>query len=312
MEPGRDFGESDISEDLSRLVASKANDVNPRKGDDLGLPPMAQVRSGMLETSFNVKLSMFTKLRMIFIPPGSFEMGSDEIQREGPVHDVTFSGPFWISQTEVPNEAYSCFLENTGYGGMQSPSSDYMRHRGDWGVYASPKNGFPAVCLSWSNAMAFCEWLTGRVRKTGKLPAGYVYRLPTEAEWEYAARGGTISPRFMYAGADNGDMVGWTRENSGGRTHPVRDKMPNEVGAYDMSGNVWEWCLDTWHSNYQGAPTNGGVWKWGNVSRRVLRGGAYGEKREKCTVTYRSGQLPDKCTTTVGFRVVLGPDQGTM
>ncbi|MDV7396073.1 SUMF1/EgtB/PvdO family nonheme iron enzyme, partial [Arthrospira platensis SPKY1] len=102
------------------------------------------------------------------------------------------------------------------------------------------------------------------------------YRLPTEAEWEYAARGGQKKKDTKFAGSDNLDEVGWWKNNSGGKTHPVGQKKTNELGIHDMSGNVWEWCADHWHVNYNGVPTDGSAWvSGGDSARRVVRGGAW-------------------------------------
>ena len=126
----------------------------------------------------------------------------------------------------------------------------------------------PVEAVSWVDVQAFLAKLNAR---TGKR-----YRLPTEAEWEYAARGGRQSRGYRYAGGDAVGSVGWSEDNSGDRTHPVGRKRGNELGLHDMSGNVWEWVQDCWNDSYRGAPGDGRAWERGGCSVRVLRGGSWG------------------------------------
>ncbi len=119
------------------------------------------------------------------------------------------------------------------------------------------------------------------------------YRLPTEAEWVYAARGGVLALDFPYAGGEKLDALGWYRDNSYGSTKPVGLKRPNVLGLFDLCGNIWEWCADHWHSDYQGAPEDGAAWVDGiEDSRRVLRGGSWGSSAGNCRVSYRSSDSP--------------------
>jgi len=134
--------------------------------------------------------------------------------------------------------------------------------------------------------------------KTGK-----TYSLPTEAQWEYAARGGKTTKGFIYSGGQSIDVTGWYEENSGNKTNAVAQKRANELGLYDMSGNVWEWCQD-WYSNYDAAAqTNPRGAKSGSL--RVLRGGSWYFTAENCRVTYRSMSIPSYSDRYSGFRVVL-------
>ncbi len=137
---------------------------------------------------------------------------------------------------------------------------------------------------------------------------GHVYRVPSEVEWEYAARGGKYHAEgYKYAGSDRLKDVGWFDENSGNETKPVGLKKPNQLGLYDMSGNVWEWCEDDWHRNYEGAPKNGLAWddspKWG--SYRVLRGGSWFGGARHCRVANRNNHEPDYRNDFLGFRLAL-------
>jgi formylglycine-generating enzyme required for sulfatase activity len=151
------------------------------------------------------------------------------------------------------------------------------------------------IHVSWNDAVAYCEWLS---EKTGKK-----YRLPTEAEWEYAVRGGQKSKHYKYAGGDELSELAWYNENSGSKTHPVGGKKANELGLYDMSGNVWEWCQD-WYGDYSSAsqtnPTGAST-----GTRRVLRGGSWGYPDWNCRVSYRYFNSPTYRNINLGFRLAL-------
>lgn len=134
---------------------------------------------------------------------------------------------------------------------------------------------------------------------------GEKYHLPTEAEWEYGARGGA-KDEYLYSGSNDLDEVGWYRDNSGGKIHPVGQKQPNQLGLYDMSGNVWEWVQDCWHEHYNGAPRDGGAWledSNGDCSRRDLRGGSWYDISGNSRVAYRSGNDADNRLFDLGFRL---------
>jgi formylglycine-generating enzyme required for sulfatase activity len=138
------------------------------------------------------------------------------------------------------------------------------------------------------------------MRKRG----GEHYRLPTEAEWEYAARAGTTTE---YSFGDDESLLGdyaWYGKNSGGHVHIVGQKKPNPYGLYDMHGNVWEWCADSWHENYKGAPTDGQVWNGGDESRRVLRGGSWYRLPRNARTADRDRCASDERVDLYGFRVV--------
>jgi len=156
----------------------------------------------------------------------------------------------------------------------------------------------PMVRVSWDEAKEYC-------RRLSQL-TGQNFRLPSEAEWEYTARGGNQSKGYNYAGSNNLDEVGWYEGNSGGKTHPVEQKKANELGIYDMSGNVYEWCDDVWHDNYQDAPTDGLSWiTGGGANYRVLRGGSWDECDIVCRVANRYYYPPDYRSNFIGFRVAV-------
>jgi formylglycine-generating enzyme required for sulfatase activity len=152
----------------------------------------------------------------------------------------------------------------------------------------------PVECVSWEDAQAFCKKLSGL---TGK-----AYQLPSEAEWEYACRAGTTGD---YAGEL--DAMAWYDKNSGSTTHPVGQKQANRFGLYDMHGNVWEWCEDVWHNNYEGAPTDGSAWlSDGDSGRRVLRGGSWGNYEADARSAIRFRSVPgDNNYVYFGVRVVV-------
>jgi formylglycine-generating enzyme required for sulfatase activity len=242
-----------------------------------------------------VSLPGDVKLEMVGIPAGTFTMGSpaNEVDRhpdEGPQTQVTISHGFWMGKYEVTQSEY---LNVTG----SNPSS----FRGDVNR--------PVETVSWNDAISYCSKLTERERTAGRLPSGYVYRLPTEAEWEYAARAGSVT-RFSY-GDDPGytklNDYAWSLANSSNTTHPVGQKLANDWGLYDMTGNVREWCLDR-YGTYPGGsvkdprgPASG--------SYRVYRGGSWLDFGWYCRSALRLIIYPDIRYDIIGFRVVLAPGQ---
>ena len=204
------------------------------------------------------------------------EQGGDAYKDEKPAHSVTLSS-YYIGQTEVTQALWK---EVMG----KNPS----RFEGDTN---------PVECVSWDDCQTFIQKLNQRTGKT--------FRLPTEAEWEYAARGGKKSRGYKYSGSNDIGTVAWCAGNSGRKTHAVGTKAPNELGLYDMSGNVWEWCSD-WYGGYSaGAQTNPQGPSAG--SGRVLRGGSWGRSAWSCRVSYRSGPDPDNSSSFNGLRLVLVP-----
>jgi len=253
----------------------------------------------------NIRGATFEFVR---IPAGRFQMGSETGDSdEKPVHHVRINESFYMGRTEVTVRQFRAFMQATGYkteaekGNWAANSSGGFTIVPGWG-FNWRKPGFPqseddpAVCISWNDAVAFCKWLSKE--------AGEHYRLPSEAEWEYACRAGR---KGNYVG--NLNEIGWYRDNSGGATHPVAQKKPNAWGLYDMHGNAWEWCLDVWHSSYRGAPDNGSPWLTEDylprtAIRRVLRGGAWCRLDFELSTTYRYRGTPDFRSDGTGFRIV--------
>ena len=220
-------------------------------------------------------------LRMLAVWPGSFRMGSDSGGKdEMPAHTVHLTRPMWIAVTEVTQAQ---FTKLTG----ANPSR-----------FKSPRS--PVDTVSWEEAGSFCRKLTERERALGCLPRGFVFRLPTEAEWEYCCRAATTGD---YAVAL--DQGGWYQANSDGQTHPVASLKPNAWGLYDMHGNVWEWCRDSFYSYPPADPRDPAGAATG--SRRVYRGGSWLNAAGLCRASHRVDISRLFKHFTVGFRIVLAP-----
>lgn len=237
-------------------------------------------------------------IQLIPVPAGDFEMGSTKRGEESPVHPVTISRPFWIASTETTNAQFRAFLATTEYDGREDARPGYLRHfAGESDVPAGDE--FPVCYISWRNASAFCRWLTVREHKGGRLPEGYFYRLPTEAEWEYCCRAGETGD---YAGEPL--RMAWHGRRSPNNQRVARLKA-NAWMIYDMHGNVWEMCRD-WYGPYEDekatdpAGPETGYFK-------VLRGGSWRDSIDQCRSSYRSQIAPKEPRNNVGFRVVLAP-----
>ena len=194
--------------------------------------------------------------QMVHVRGGTFRMGctaeqDDCLDQEKPVHRVQVSD-FEIGKYEVTQEVWEAVMGKSP-SAFALDDDDYSQH--------------PVENVSWNDVQAFLKKLN---EMTG---AGY--RLPTEAEWEYAARGGQRSRGYPYAGSETPGLVAWHGRNSWDGPSPVGEKHPNELGLYDMSGNVWEWTADCWNGDYVGAPSDGSAWQSGDCLVRVLRGGSW-------------------------------------
>jgi formylglycine-generating enzyme required for sulfatase activity len=230
---------------------------------------------------------------MVEIPAGQFQMGSSSKahQDEGPVHSVTVHR-FLLSKYEVTFDEYDTFAKKATW--RKKPFDQ------GWG-----RADRPVIDVSWEDATAYAKWLSERT--------GQLYRLPTEAEWEYAARAGSTS---AYSFGDDPSLLGeyaWWGINSGNKTHPVGKKKPNAWGLYDMHGNVWEWVEDDYHRDYVGAPYDGSAWiDQPRGANRVIRGGSWlFNDASICRSAGRSFSSPDNRMHNLGFRlarsVSLGP-----
>lgn len=214
---------------------------------------------------------------MVHVEGGSFQMGaSDTEPDEKPLHDVKLSD-YYIGQTEVTQDLWQVVMGH-------NPSHFIEGKR-------------PVETVSWNDCQAFIAKLN--------LLTGNNFRLPTEAEWEYAARGGKKSKGYMYAGSNNVDDVAWHDGNSGDETHLVAHKQANELGLYDMSGNVWEWCQDWYDGDYYGKSLSTNPCNNTSAYSRVLRGGSWLSSARDCRVSYRSSWNPGRKDDDLGMRLAL-------
>ncbi|MEM9723702.1 MAG: formylglycine-generating enzyme family protein [Bacteroidota bacterium] len=246
---------------------------------------------------------------MVEIKGGSFMMGSEENEQEQPIHEVQVAD-FLLGKYPVTNTQFARFLQV--YGSDKVQDGEYegedMIYEDIWAIQkdgntwkpASGYETYPVQTVTWYGAYTYCQWLSEI--------EGRVYRLPSEAEWEYAAREGGLSQGLKYAGSNKAKEVAWFDENGLGITHPVGLKLPNELGLFDMGGNVWEWCADHWRGNYHGAPKDASPWiSGGDSDLRVLRGGSWGNSGSYCRVSARNRFNPNFRNDIVGFRVAGYP-----
>lgn len=229
------------------------------------------VKNGHLPASVTNRIG----LTLVLIPPGSFMMGSTSADDEQPVHQVSIGAPFYLGKYEVTQAQWVAVM---GSNPSEFKGADQ-----------------PVEHVTWEDAQAF-------IRKLNALDDGFEYRLPTEAEWEYACRAGTTGD---FAG--DLDALGWYEANSQGRTHPVGQKQPNKFGLYDMHGNVWEWCADMAPETYQGAPRDGSAWLSAGSGKRILRGGSWDHDSNHARSAYRHWFSPNHHTHGIGFRVAAVP-----
>ena len=250
----------------------------------LGLIPLV----GWAQTAGETHRIDNIELTLLWVKPGAFVMGSasDEPERdsaEGPLTNVTLSRGFWLGRTEVTQAQYEAVMG-------ENPST-----------FHELGEDVPVERVSWIDAMEFCGKLTEKERAAGRLPVGFTYTLPTEAQWEYACRAGTT-------GAYPGDIdaLAWHAGNSGGTKHPVARREPNDWGFHDMSGNVLEWCFD-WYGDYPGGavidprgPRHGYY--------RMARGGSWRMESHVGRSAARSGGSAGRLDYTLGFRLALCPE----
>ncbi len=248
---------------------------------------------------FTEDLGNGVTLEMVAIPGGNFMMGSPKEEEksgdsERPQHEVSVK-PFFMGKYQVTQAQWRAVASLPKVDRDLDPSNFKGVNR-------------PVERVDWYDAVEFCARLS---RETGR-----EYRLPSEAEWEYACRARTTTP-FHFGETITGKLANYDapftyakepRGENRGKTIPVGQFPPNAFGLYDMHGNVWEWCADTWHDNYEGAPTDGSVWKiGGNETRRVLRGGSWIIPPDCCRSACRGRNYPGIGNFFFGFRVVCVP-----
>lgn len=261
---------------------------------------------------------------MVMVPAGAFQMGSPSYEEgrddnEGPVRTVTIPRDFAVGKYEVTKAEFAAFVSATGYTSASDchtyEDEKFEKRSGrswrDPGFRQSERD--PALCVSWDGARAFAEWLS---RRTGKS-----YRLLTEAEWEYAARAGTMTARSW--GSDSASACGyanvhditsktvndgytWTNhacDDGVAQTAAVGSYEANAFGLHDMLGNVWEWTEDCWNESFAGAPTDGSAWTSGNCERHPIRGGSWDFRPSGVRSANRNWGGYAYQSHNVGFRV---------
>jgi formylglycine-generating enzyme required for sulfatase activity len=251
---------------LSTPAARAEPAVGPRAGEPFSVPGPA--------------------IAMVWIPPGTFWMSS--VHGTGDVTEVTLTRGFWLGRTEVTQAQWQAVVRHIpGYANTPQPSHFKGSDR-------------PVDSVSWDMTALFCAKLNELERAAGRLPPDYEYALPTEAQWEYAARAGTTG---RYAGPV--DDLAWHMGNSGEVSQPVARKKPNAWGLYDMHGNVGEWCAD-WYAGYPGGAAVDPAGPAGGVYR-VLRGGAVSSMPGTLHVALRNLWKSGLAVRFLGFRLALAP-----
>ena len=233
-------------------------------------------------------------MKMIWVEGGDFMMGCTSEQGqcyddEKNVRRITVDG-FYIGMLEVTQSQWEKVMGTSIYQQRNKKNSQ-------WSLYGVGPD-YPMYYVSWDEATEFCRLLSNKTGKT--------YTLPTEAQWEYAARGGKKADGTKYAGSNVIDAVAWYRDNSGSSTHVCGSKRANALGIYDMSGNVWEWCKDWYASSYVSYDTNNPTGP-SSGSSRVARGGGWYGDASNCRVANRDGSTPSSRDYGLGFRVVCIP-----
>ena len=277
------LGNNKIDERLIALLSSnqqfaqppvKTVSINVKDGINI---EMVKVEAGTFTMGATSELNKHEltrddKIRMFF---GITPEKKDSCRNVGkPAHQVTLTNDYYIGKYEVTQALWKAVMGN-------NPSN----FKGD---------NLPVEQVSWNDCQEFLNKLNSITGKT--------FRLPTEAEWEYAARGGNKSRGYQYSGSNNLSDVAWYGDNSGSKTHPVGSKQANELGIYDMSGNVWEWCQDRFGS-YSSSPQNNPT--GANGFNRVYRGGCWSDNVWYCYSSYRLGSSSNSSSIALGLRLVL-------
>lgn len=231
-------------------------------------------------------ISPSTGIEFVLVPAGEFEMGSptedaDQFPSECPTHNVTIRLPFYMGRSPVTQRQWKTIMGKMG----KNPS----HFKGET---------HPVEMVSWNEARKFVKKLNEK-EHTDK------YRLPSEAEWEYACRAGTQTSYCFGDDWSKLDEYAWNSENSDRQTHAVGQKKPNPWDLYDMHGNVWEWVQDSWHENYKGSPSDGSAWEDRNTSYKVSRGGSWYCTAILCRSASRFKRDSENRISNLGFRLLM-------
>jgi len=254
------------------------------------------------KNEIRINLPALAALDMIFIPAGSFKMGSDTMENgheedEDPVHLVTIGYDYYLGKTEITQSQWLSVMKKRP-DSLNQPNSE--EGLGD---------DYPAYYISWEDCQTFLLKLNEIIKTSGQ--GSVSVRLPTEAEWEYACRAGTET-RFYFGdslnladGTNAGDYMWYRGNNQPAGAKPVAKKRPNSWGLYDMHGNVWEWCQDWYHPSYEDAPTDGSAWEHPQGIYRILHGGDWDNKAKACRSANRNDhRVPTDRSADLGFRIV--------
>jgi len=267
-------------QEQERLEAERRRIQRKQERERLEAERRKQEQSALAEAKrreLTLDLGNGIKLEVVRVPAGSFMMAGNQYGDGNPIHRVNVP-EFLMGKYQVTQAQYEAVMgENPSwFKGKQNPVEQ----------------------VSWDDAQEFCKKLS---QKTGRK-----VKLPSEAQWEYACRAGSTG---KYCFGDNEDQLGkyaWYHENSDCKTHPVGEKLANAWGLHDMHGNVWEWCEDVWHDNYNGAPTYGSAWlSGGNQSKHIVRGGSWFNLDQYCRSADRSRNYLDFWFFNIGFRVIV-------
>ena len=264
-----------VSKDFDKKKGEVQSVVVENKKLESDLNSMKEENS-ILKLKVDSALKSSLTIEMVFVEGGTFLMGSSTREpEEKPVHSVTLSS-YNIGKYEVTQYQWKTIMGS-------NPS------------HFTNCDNCPVETVSWNEVQEFIERLNAE--------SGKNYRLPTEAEWEFAARGGSNSKGYKYSGANDISIISWCAENSGNRTHEVGTKLPNELGIYDMTGNVWEWCSD-WYSSYSAHKETNPKGPY-LAKNRVIRGESYYDYENTGSTTFRAQIMPDFHINGLGFRLVL-------
>jgi formylglycine-generating enzyme required for sulfatase activity len=302
--------------DVFRACAQQACEWHVNKG---GSPSFDGLHAAMMPSarqSFLAKWSDTARREKGFmdfvpIPAGTFVMGSPDSEPghgddEGQVN-VLITKPFEMSRTVVTQGQWRAVIGSEPWRierelALGTTPWEYPKAARPYLTSDHDGDDHPALQVSWHGAELFCTTLTDLEQKTGRLTAGQAYRLPTEAEWEYACRAGAATAYSFGNDPEQLANYGWSFENSGGVPHKVAIKEPNRWGLFDMHGNVFEWCSDWYARQLAGGEDPVGP---STGSRKVRRGGSWDKSVEKCRSAYRNCNAPHDCFDRTGFRVVL-------
>jgi formylglycine-generating enzyme required for sulfatase activity len=259
----------DMLTELGTLISNDTRLVTWRKSvDNLPGPKM----------NVAVDLGGGVKMEFVLVRSGSFTMGAERPAEAKPAHTVTFVKPFYMGKYEVTQEQWDRMMTN-------NPST-----------FQGPKN--PVEQVNWNDCQSFITNLNEKV-------SGRKFRLPTEAEWEYACRAGNSNDYCFGSSESLLSEYAWHLGNASNMLHQVGEKKPNAWGLYDMHGNVWEWCEDRFHPTYEGAPTDGSAWIEGGETNRVARGGSWYSETYVLRSAYRGRPTPNYRGVVYGLRVVM-------